>query len=337
MALALVPLTAVFAAFVPSGAVADTPTNGSPDSLVAKGKGFEIKRGELDTMFVAYCARADAGGQPVPDDERTALRSNLLQHIILGKLLSEKATDEDRAKAKQRVDQGITDARTQAGSDSAFESEIKASGMTLDQIRSNAFNEQLPSVVLYRETTKGVTVSDDEARKFYNDNPDKFEKPEEVRAAHILISTQDPITRQPLPAEQKKEKKALAEQVLQKALKGEDFAKLAKQYSDDPGSKDNGGEYTFPRGQMVRAFEDAAFSMKTNQISDLVETQFGYHIIKLEEKIPASKVQFAEVESKIKDALTQQAVEKAAPAYLEKLRTDGEVTILDPTLTAPAK
>ena len=95
--------------------------------------------------------------------------------------------------------------------------------------------------------------------------------------------------------EQKAAKRKEMEGLLKRARAGEDFAKLAKEYSEDPGSKDKGGEYTFPRGQMVPEFEAAAFSLNTNQVSDIVTTRFGYHIIKLSEKIPAQKVEFAKV------------------------------------------
>ncbi|HWD21110.1 MAG TPA: peptidylprolyl isomerase [Verrucomicrobiae bacterium] len=336
--LGLAPL-ALAASFVlaaaPVRAAANPDTNSAlaSDSLVAKGKGFEVKRSELDDLYVSYCARSTAQGQPVPDDQREALRSNLLQHIVLGKILTQRATDDDRKKTKDLIDQAIADSKARAGSEENFDTQIKASGMTLDQIRSNAFTEQLPSNVLLRETTKDANISDEAAKKYYDDNPDEFTTPEQVRASHILLLTQD-ANKQPLPPEKKKEKEKLIKEIRERAVKGEDFAKLAKEYSEDPGSKDKGGEYTFPRHQMVPEFEAAAFSLKTNQISDIVETQYGYHIIKLSEKIPASKVEFAKVEPKIKELLTHQAAEKAAPAYLDSIRAKADVVILDPALTS---
>ena len=129
--------------------------------------------------------------------------------------------------------------------------------------------------------------------------------------------------------------------MLKRAKAGEDFAKLAKEYSEDPGSKDKGGEYTFPRGQMVPEFEAAAFSLGTNQISDIVTTQFGYHIIKTYEKIPAKKVEFDEAKNDIKEYLSGQTVQKQLPEYLEKLEKDANVQILDeklkPAPKAPAE
>lgn len=111
---------------------------------------------------------------------------------------------------------------------------------------------------------------------------------DQVRARHILISTIDKATNTPLPEEKKAEAKKKAEEILAKAKAGDDFAELAKEYSEDPGSKDNGGEYTFGYGKMVPEFETAAFSLKPGEISDLVETNFGYHIIKVEEKIAST-------------------------------------------------
>ena len=154
-----------------------------------------------------------------------------------------------------------------------------------------------------------------------------FQQPEKVHAAHILISTKDSTTNQDFSPEKKKEKKKLAEKVLQRAKKGEDFGKLAKEFSEDPGSKDAGGEYTFPRGQMVPEFEAAAFSMKTNQISDLVETSYGYHIIKLHDKIPSQKVEYAKVEKEIKERLQLMEIQKQLPDYLDKLKKEAGVEI----------
>src|SRR5207245_5522008 len=131
---------------------------------------------------------------------------------------------------------------------------------------------------------------------FYDENPAKFEQPEMVRASHILLNTKDTAAGTELTPEQKAAKRKQMEAILKRARDGEDFAKLANEYSEDPGSKDKGGEYTFPRGKMVPEFEAAAFSLQTNQVSDIVTTPFGYHIIKLSEKIPPHKVELAKVQ-----------------------------------------
>jgi parvulin-like peptidyl-prolyl isomerase len=155
-----------------------------------------------------------------------------------------------------------------------------------------------------------------------------------VRASHILISTRDKISGKELTPELKLEKKRLAEKIRARAKAGEDFGKLVREFSQDPSSKDRGGEYTFPRAKdnpraaMVPEFEAAAFSMAPNQISDIVETSYGYHIIKTLEKIPAKKIDYSRVEAEIKDTLLRNEVEKALPDFVAKLKKEAGVQIL---------
>jgi peptidyl-prolyl cis-trans isomerase C len=307
------------------------------DPVVATGKGFEIKRSQLDDAFVSYNTSIAANGGSIPEDDRSIVRSNLLQHLILTKILTGKATPEDKTITKKMIDENIEEARKSAPSPEVFDAQIKASGMTLDEVRRRAYEEQLARRVMERETTNGITISDATAKKFYDDNPDKFEIPEQVRVSHILISTlepQDPLNPRaqqiPLPPDQKKQKEKLAREIKALADKGGDFEKLVKQYSEDTASKDKGGEYVFPRKKMVPEFEAAAFSLKVNQISDIVETQYGYHIIKLLEKLPAKHESFADAEPRIKAYLLDKEVVKTIPAYLDKLKTDNNVAVLDP-------
>jgi PPIC-type PPIASE domain len=168
-------------------------------------------------------------------------------------------------------------------------------------------------------------VSDAEIEQYYKDHQADFE---EVRARHILISTQPPP---PDPEKKGEQPKALtkdearkkAEEVLAKARKGEDFAALAKQYSDDPGSKDKGGEYTFGHGQFVPEFEKAAFSMKPGEISDLVETQFGYHIIKLEEH----KSGAGPSDPKIRQQIVAKLKKDKLDAKVDEIAKNSKVTV----------
>jgi len=310
-------------------AAPDKPADIFPDPVIATGKGFEIKTSQLNDAFLSYNASVAASGGSIPEDQRDVVKSNLLQHLIITKILTQKATAEDKAATMKLVDENIDEARKTAPSPEAFDAEIKSSGMTLEQVRARAGEEQLCKRVLQRETTNGIVISDASVKKFYDDNPDKFEVPEEVRVSHILISTLDPLTQHPLPSDQKKAKEQLAKDLKTRAEKGEDFAKLVKQYSEDPGSKDKGGEYKFPRNQMVPEFEAAAFGLKTNQISEIVETQYGYHIIKLLEKFPAKHEPFAEVEAKIKDYLVAKKAEDALPAYLDKIKAEAGVKLID--------
>ncbi len=321
----------------------DKPADMFPDPVIATGKGFEIKRSQLDEAFLSYNTSIVANGGSIPENERGPARSNLLEHLILNRILVQKATADDKAQVKKLVDDNIAEARKTAPSPEMFDAQIKATGMTLEQVRTRACEEQVCMRVAERETTNGIMIPDSAVKKFYDDNPDQFEIPEEVHVSHILISTlepQDPLNPtarpRPLPPEKKKEKEKLAREVKARADKGEDFGKLVKEFTDDPASKDKGGEYTFPRHQMVPEFEAAAFSLKTNQISDLVETRFGYHIIKGLEKFPAKHEPFAKVESKIRIYLVRQEAKKIMPAYLDKIKAEAGVKLVEADNVKPA-
>ncbi len=304
-----------------------------PDAVVAKGKGIEIKRSQLDDAMVSIKSAFSARGQDLPPDEMNRLEQQVLDRLIQIQILLTKATDSDKAAGKETCTKRFDAIKARAGSDEALNRQLISVGTTQQELKTKMTEESTAQVVLERELK--INVTDDEIKKFYDDNPSKFEQPEMVRASHILFSTRDPDTNKELSDEQKAAKRKKAEEVLKRARTGEDFAKLAKEYSEDPGSKDKGGEYQFARGQMVPEFETAAFSLKTNEVSDIVTTQYGYHIIKLSERIPAKKVELAKVSPDVKEYLKQQQMQKRQQdlqTYLDKLKKDSNVQILDDSL-----
>src|SRR5206468_626449 len=176
--------------------------------------------------------------------------------------------------------------------------------------------------LLQGEVMSKIEIKPSDISAFYEKNPDKFQQPETVHAAHILVIVP--------PGSDEKAKAALkakAVEALQAAKAGKDFGALARQYSQD-GSAQHGGDLGFfPRGQMVPAFEQAAFALKPGEVSDLVETQFGFHIIKMIEKRPGGTVPFAQVAPKIQEFLENQAQSDKAKAYVETLKAKGKVEI----------
>jgi len=305
------------------------------DPVIAKGNGFEIKRSELDGVMMGIKSTAAARGQTIPPAQLAQFEGQLLDRLIQDQLLLQKATDADRTNGVQKASLQMNVLLERFGSQEVLERQMKATGMTVAELRSKIIQENTAQAVKIRELN--VTVTDAETKQFYDDTNHlaDFEQPEMVHVRHILLMTMDPVTRTPLAADQQKAKQKQMDDLLKRIRGGADFAALAKQYSEDPGSKDNGGELpAFPRGQMVPEFEAAAFSLTNNQVSDVVTSTYGYHVIKLLDKTPAKKVDYATVAPKIKDFLTQQKTEKLAPAYLEKLRKAADVQILDADLKA---
>ncbi|HEX5217991.1 MAG TPA: peptidylprolyl isomerase [Verrucomicrobiae bacterium] len=307
------------------------------DPVVAKGKGIEIKRSQVDAALIGLKANLNAQGRAVSPSDMLHFERQVLNDIIGLQILLGKATDADKAKGKELFQKGLDRLKrdnelTDEEFDQKLGTSLKVQGMTRAEWDKQRLDQATAGAVLERELK--VNVTDDEVKKFYDENPAKFEQPEMVRASHILVATMDLTTRTEYSEEQKKAKLKLAEDLRKRAVAGEDFAKLAKEYSDDTGSKDRGGEYKFPRGQMAPEFEAAAFSLATNQVSDIVTTQFGYHIIKLSEKIPAKKLELAKVSDDLREGLKTQELQKLLPDYLEKLQKDANVEILDARLKA---
>jgi peptidyl-prolyl cis-trans isomerase C len=308
------------------------PSEQSADTVIAKGKGVEVKRGQLDEAVSNVKANAAAQGETIPPEQLAMVEPRLLDGLIKSQIVLSKATDAEKAKAKQDATEGLQQAKTNAPSEEAFNARLKAMGTTADQLVKTMAEQSTVEAVLVRELN--INVTDADVKAFYEDtnNAAKFKRPEMVRASHILLMTKDPKTNQELSQAEKDAKRKTMEGLLKRARDGEDFAKLAKEYSEDPGSKDKGGEYTFPRGQMMPEFEAAAFALKTNEVSDIVTTSYGYHIIKLSEHIPAQKIAFDKVAPAIKNRLTEQELAKLAPDYLAKVKKEAGVEILDEKL-----
>lgn len=171
-----------------------------------------------------------------------------------------------------------------------------------------------------------TAVNAGEVKKYYDDNVDQYSTPEQVRASHILLKTE---------GKDEAAVKKQAEELLAKVKGGADFAALAKQFSEDEGSKERGGDLDFfTRQQMVPEFSEAAFSLEPGQISDLVKSQYGYHIIKVAEKRPASTRPFEEVRPQIEDQLkwerVQKEAERRATELAGKLKSPADFDALQP-------
>jgi peptidyl-prolyl cis-trans isomerase C len=314
-------------------AVAMTSLFGDP--VIAKGKGVEVKQSALDEVVLGIKSAAAARNQTIPPQQLMGIEAQMLNRLIQIQLLLQKSTAADKTAGAAKAEQQLTNLLARAGSQAAFDRQLKAVGMSPTELRTKITQEATATATLTREL--GVTISDADATNFYNAHPTDFEQPELAHVRHILLLTIDPVTRAPLSADQIASKHKQIDGILQRAQSGEDFAQLATQYSEDPGSKDNGGELPpFGHGEMVPQFEAAAFSMKTNTISSVVTTDYGFHIIKLLDITPAQKVPYAKVADKIKDYLSQQKTEKLAPTYLAGLSKAAGVEILDPDLKAAA-
>ena len=298
--------------------------------VVAKANGIQITRAQLDDAFIAVKANFAAQNRQLSPDDSRMIERQVLERLIQLQLLLKKATDADRKEAAEMVNKRMAEAKKRAVSEAAFRRQLVAAGLDEDTLRQRLADDATAEQVLKRELK--INVTEDALKKYYAENPTRFEQPEMVRVAHILIATKDPATNEELNEEKKKEKQKLAEEVLKLARQTNDFAALVRRYSDDPGSKERGGEYTFARGQMVPQFEAAAFALKTNELSGIVTTPFGYHIIRSYEKIPAKTLELDKVKDDLRQYLEAMDVQKLLPDYTKKAHDEANIEILDPEL-----
>ena len=184
-------------------------------------------------------------------------------------------------------------------------------------------NAVLAQEFLQREIEGKVKITDDEIETYYKGHEEEFTNPESAKARHILLKV-------PEGADEKawKEAESKAKDIKKKLENGEDFAELAKKYSDDPGSKNKGGDLGFfTKGRMVPEFESAAFSLKPGELSDPVKTNFGYHLIEVQEKKAASTKTLAEVQAQIRQTLQTEKQQQLQDALIEKLKAKYPVKV----------
>jgi peptidyl-prolyl cis-trans isomerase C len=286
---------------------------------VAKVNGDVIGKTEFEGAIHSVEARA---GRPVPAEQRDQVYRSVLDDLVAYRLLRQEARRRQVPVADVDLETRLGGLRKQFGTEQAFELALKAQHTSLEKLREDARSDLMVNKLLQDEVLSKIQVKPGDISSFYEKNPDKFQQPEMVHASHILV-----IVPPEADAKTKGALKARAVEALKAAKAGKDFAALARQYSQD-GSAAKGGDLGFfPRGQMVPAFEQAAFSLAPGQVSDLVETQFGFHIIKVLERRAGGTVPFAQAAPKIQEYLEQQAQSEKGKAFVDSLKAKGTVEI----------
>jgi peptidyl-prolyl cis-trans isomerase C len=318
-------------------AVVFADTLNQSSAVLARGKNFEIHRPQLDEAWAIYAAKMSRGGQ-LPDEPRASVEAKLLNHIVETQILLQKATAEEKKQALDATEKLLVDSRKRFATEDDFTAWLKMMGMAPEVYRRRMIEQRTSELVIDREIGPKVSVSDEQLKKYYDDNAAAFDRPEQVRGRQIFFSIKDALGEQPLPDDKKKEKEILANKVKARLDKGEDFFTLYQEFSEEPWAKDQvpGDEMLYVKGQMPAEFDAAAFSLKTNEISGVVATKLGYHIIRVSAHQPAERLPLAEAAPRLKEFLVDEEIKKQMPAYLEKIRKEATVEILTGTTTAAA-
>jgi len=289
-------------------------------AVLARVNGEDVTKADFDRLITNMEASAR---QPVPAERRDEIFRKALDQLVTYKLLLQATRARKIDVTDEEVESSIKQMRSQLPNEQEFKKALAARGMTLERLKADTRLDISINKMMEAEAATQPAPADAQVRDFYDKNPDKFKQDEACRASHILFKVEESAD-----AATKKKVKDQAESVLKQARAGADFAQLAKKYSADGSAQEGGDLNFFTRGQMVPAFDQAAFALKPGEISDIVTTQFGYHIIKVTERRPASTVPFEQVSARIKEYLTEQQKQQKVDTFIESLKQKAKIEVL---------
>lgn len=289
-----------------------------PKGTVARVNGVAI-----DALELRRAKKVLLRGQTIPVEQQPLLDKQAADQLVSAELLYQAAAKQNVKILDKDVDAKIAQDKSRFKDEQGFKQAISDLEMDEKDLREYVRRGLLISRFVESEFVSKIAISDAEIKAFYDNNPEKFKRDGAIKASHILIGVDKHAT-----ADEKKAAREKAEKLQKEAAGGADFAALAKNNSTCPSSQQGGDLGYFGKGQMVAPFEKAAFALKPGQISDVVETQFGFHVIKLADIKPASVTELKDAKTKIEDYLKNQKVNEAIQKYLAETRKTAKIEVL---------
>ncbi|WP_456276848.1 peptidylprolyl isomerase [Bacillus sp. AK128] len=260
------------------------------ETYVATIDGMKISESELHEFLVSQYG-ADAVDQ-----------------LITEKIIEMEIEKEEVEISKEEIDTELLEFKEYYGGEEAFQEVLDLNGVALSTVLNNIET----SIAVNKLLEERISVTDEEMETYFEENKDSFAQQEQVQASHILV-----------------EDEATAQEVVAKIEAGEDFASLVTEYSTDEATVEAGGDLGyFSTGQMVQEFEDVAFAMEVGEISEPVQTEYGYHVINLVDRIAAAEANYEEVKEEIRTAIFESKVEEEYTVWLEEKTADYEIEYL---------
>lgn len=296
------------------------PAPADPDAVVLQLGDTSVTAAQFEPRF-NIALRSLAAQQGTPLDAATlaqfgALRPNFLDQFATQQVLLQEAQARDITVPEAEVEAQITQAKEGAGAN--FKQALSAAGYEDEAALRDYIRESLVLQRTVEAVQAEIEVTPEQVRQFYTQNREQFSQPEQVCARHILLPN-----------------KAKADEIYQRLQEGGNFAQLARSNSTDPGSKENGGDLgCLTPGQTVPTFDEAVFAAEVGETTEPVQSEFGFHIIRVYEKRPGAPVPLAEVRQQVRDQLVNQRL----GARVAELREASGVELFPENLpqTAPA-
>ena len=283
-----------------------------PADAVAVVDGQEIAKADFDALLTqakkSYKNQKREFPKAGSQDFQT-LKNQVVQFLVQREQFEQEAAALDVKISDKQVDARLEQIQKQyfGGDKKKYAKQLKEQGLTEAQVRKD-IRSQIVSEKIFEEVTRKVTVTDKQVEDYYNKNKAQYSQPQSREVRHILVKT-----------------KAKADDLYTQLQGGADFSDLAKKFSEDTGSKANGGKLTISKGQTVAAFDKKAFELKKNEISTPVKTEFGFHVIQaLGDAKEAKVTPLKEVKDSIRQQLAQTKKNEAMTKWVDELKQDYE-------------
>jgi len=311
-------LTIVSSTIVPPARSAENPDT-SQESL-ASVNGVSITAAELNLELSRVKKQAAMKRSPIKESNLPQVKAQLLETLINRELLYQESVKKGHVVNAQDIDTAVGEIKARFSGQGGFQKALDDMGVSEATFRKQVERGLSIQKLLEQDVYGKLMVSDKESRSFYDNNPQFFKKPEQVRASHILIKLESGAD-----DTQKAEAKKKIEEIQKMIEDGGDFAELARTHSQGPSSVQGGDLGYFERQKMVKPFSDAAFKLQPGQISPIVETRFGFHIIKVVDRKPETTLAYEEIKERLDKSLMQRKTQEAVAKYIDQLKSSAVI------------
>jgi peptidyl-prolyl cis-trans isomerase C len=291
------------------------------DERIAVVNGVIIKRSDFDRDVKRYQRQLSMMGKPLMPSDISDLRKDVFDNLINAELLYQESQKAGIAVDEASINQKSETLKKRFPADAEYQDWLVKMNVTEADLTAQFKRATVIEQFVDKEIVQKISIPEEETKAFYDNNPTFFKQPEQVQASHILIK----VDANADPA-QKAEARKKIEDIQQKLKEGADFAELAKEFSECPSAPKGGDLGYFRRGQMVKPFEETAFALNPGETSDIVETNFGFHIIKVVDKKPEMTTPYDSIrKDRIEQRLKQEKVQKELGEYIEKLKQTAKI------------
>jgi len=269
----------------------------------------------------------------LPPERLPEIERNIIDQLVIEKLILSASKSVSLKDVDKKTEEKFKEITSSVPSPEVLKQQLEKRGLTLEKLKAEIRKQIILQATVEAKVPEAKAPTEAEIEKFYTDNPARFNRDAMVRASHVLI-----MFKADAPAAEKAAKKKIAEAARARVAKGEAFAKVATEVSEDKGSAANGGDLDyFRKGMMVPEFEKVAFNAKVGEVSQVFETPFGYHFLVVTDTKPAGKIPLAEVHDRIAMVIKNTQRSEGLRAYVQKLKEDAKIKILlpEPPKVAP--